>query len=166
MTGDSDSPPPIRRGRSLRLSTEEVPSEEPPTEASGELPVRGRGLHLSVATDATLSVASPVSEALPSVEPAPVSEALPGAELIPLHRRYRRTNRGWLSYLDGGRGRPLLLLHGWGASARIWVGVGSVLVDFRTIYALDLPGAGGVAPRSGALPSTHSLRRRCMRLMP
>lgn len=170
MVDDSDPPPPIRRGRSLRLSTdEEMLSEESPTEAQGSSPVRGRGLRLSVVSDVTLSVdPGPVPEDLPSVEPGPmpeelpsaesgpVSEELPSAELIPLYRRYRRTDRGWLSYLNGGTGKPLLLLHGWGASARIWVGVGSALVDRRTIYALDLPGAGGVAPRSDA-PTLNAL---------
>ena len=156
MVGDSDQPPPIRRGRSLRLSTEEVSSEEAPTEVSGELPVRGRGLRLSVASDGALGVASPLPEVAPSTEPPPVPETGPSTELIPLNRRYRRTDRGWLSYLHGGTGRPLLLLHGWGASARIWVGVGGALADRRTIYALDLPGAGGIAPRSG-VPTLNAL---------
>ncbi len=165
MVGDSDQPPPIRRGRRLRLSTEEVSSEEPPPEVQGALPVRGRGLRLSVASDATLSAEPlPVPEALLSVEPSPVPEALLSADLIPLNRRYRKTDRGWLSYLDGGRGRPLLLLHGWGASARIWVGVGSALVDRRTIYALDLPGAGGVAPRSG-VPTLNALVEETLQIV-
>jgi len=60
-----------------------------------------------------------------------------------------------LCYRRAGSGPPLLLLHGWGASARYWFGTLAAMADARTCYAIDLPGFGHSPP----LASPPSLAR-------
>jgi magnesium chelatase accessory protein len=45
-----------------------------------------------------------------------------------------------------GRGPAVLLLHGSGASAHSWAGLGPLLESRFTVVAPDLPGHGGTRP--------------------
>lgn len=47
-----------------------------------------------------------------------------------------------VAYLDGGRGEPLLLLHGFGANKDHWITVARLLTPHFRVIALDLPGFG------------------------
>ena len=48
-----------------------------------------------------------------------------------------------------GEGPPVLLLHGWGGSARHWLSGMAALRRHYTLYAPDLPGFGASPPLSG-----------------
>jgi pimeloyl-ACP methyl ester carboxylesterase len=146
MAADPDEQPLIRRGKGLRLSTGAPPPAEPtpspaapPAPAAGPEPIsRRRGLRLST------QVAAPD---LAGAEPAAPFERGPELEAV----RWRiATSTGAISYMKSGQGRPLLLVHGYGATARIWAGARQSLGDLRTSYALDLPGFGASPPRSEA----------------
>ncbi|NJN18757.1 MAG: alpha/beta hydrolase [Oscillochloris sp.] len=65
----------------------------------------------------------------------------------PLQRR--TTNSGASAYRTSGVGSPVVLLHGWGASSRYWVGAPQFLTAQRTLIAPDLPGFGAGEPPSG-----------------
>jgi len=43
----------------------------------------------------------------------------------------------------GGRGDPLLMIHGWGVNSEIWNSLVDELKLFVTVYVVDLPGMGG-----------------------
>ena len=43
----------------------------------------------------------------------------------------------------GGRGEPLLMIHGWGVNSEIWSSLVDELKLFVTVYVVDLPGMGG-----------------------
>jgi pimeloyl-[acyl-carrier protein] methyl ester esterase len=43
----------------------------------------------------------------------------------------------------GGRGEPLLMIHGWGVNSEIWVSLVDELKLFASVYLIDLPGMGG-----------------------
>lgn len=45
-----------------------------------------------------------------------------------------------------GDGPPLLMLHGWGSSARVMMPLANALSDIRTCYVPDLPGFGATPP--------------------
>ena len=45
--------------------------------------------------------------------------------------------------LLGGRGVPLLMIHGWGVNSEIWVSLVDELKLFASVYLIDLPGMGG-----------------------
>ncbi len=47
-----------------------------------------------------------------------------------------------IAYLEGGQGRPLLLLHGFGADKDNWTRVSRYLAPHYHVYAVDLPGYG------------------------
>lgn len=47
-----------------------------------------------------------------------------------------------INYL-GGRGEPLLMIHGWGVNSEIWVSLVDELKLFASVYLIDLPGMGG-----------------------
>ena len=51
----------------------------------------------------------------------------------------------------GGRGEPLLMIHGWGVNSEIWVSLVDELKLFASVYLIDLPGMGG---SSSILPYT------------
>jgi pimeloyl-ACP methyl ester carboxylesterase len=58
---------------------------------------------------------------------------------------------GPLAYRQTTNGHPpLVLIHGWGGSSRHWADTSSRLADFRSLYALDLPGHGETPARRGA----------------
>jgi pimeloyl-ACP methyl ester carboxylesterase len=47
------------------------------------------------------------------------------------------------SYQKTGKGRPLVLLHGWADSAKTFNSLAAYLASNYTLFALDLPGFGG-----------------------
>ena len=47
-----------------------------------------------------------------------------------------------INYL-GGRGEPLLMIHGWGVNSEIWISLVDELKFFASVYVVDLPGMGG-----------------------
>ena len=47
-----------------------------------------------------------------------------------------------IAYLEGGQGKPLLLLHGFGADKDNWTRVARYLTPRFHVYAVDLPGFG------------------------
>ncbi len=57
-----------------------------------------------------------------------------------------RLRSGTFAYRRAGSGPPLLLVHGWGGSSRHWVMTLAHFAEFRTIYAMDLPGHGESPP--------------------
>jgi pimeloyl-ACP methyl ester carboxylesterase len=50
-----------------------------------------------------------------------------------------------IHYKKVGKGKPLIVLHGWGSSGRVMMPVAEQLADIRTSYILDLPGFGDTA---------------------
>lgn len=145
---DPEQKPAIRRGRGLRLSTEgaaaEAQAPAEPAAAPQTTPARrGRGLRLS--TTATPPEAPP-----PPPPPTPA--------VAPLVRTQIATPAGALSYLSGGvdGGHPLIMLHGWGATVRIWANVAATLAPQRKLYLLDLPGAGATPARL-TIPTLNAL---------
>lgn len=153
---EEEGPAPIRRGRGLRLTTRTPAPDEmpPPAEAAGpQDPIaRGRGLRLT-------THASPPDEAPPAIDAGPQEPVAHGRglrltthalapDLAPPLRAQIRVPRGRTSYCRSGDGPPLLLLHGFGASGRIWRGVMGTLGDARACYAPDLPGFGASPARS------------------
>lgn len=123
---DDEFEVPIRRGRGLRLSTRGATADGADTD--GQAPwadeiARGRGLRLTTHTN---DVAPLI---LRAQAPAP---------------------SGLITYHSGGEGPPLLLLHGYGASGRIWHGVMETLGGQHTCYAPDLPGFGASPPLAEA----------------
>ncbi|NTU82713.1 MAG: alpha/beta hydrolase, partial [Chloroflexales bacterium] len=66
------------------------------------------------------------------------------------------TARGPISYLLAGEGAPLILLHGWGASAKVWGNTMGAVADLRSAYALDLPGFGE-SPARATTPTLAAL---------
>jgi len=51
-----------------------------------------------------------------------------------------------VSYRVTGSGPPLMMLHGWGSSARVMLPLARALSDIRTCYIPDLPGFGATPP--------------------
>jgi pimeloyl-ACP methyl ester carboxylesterase len=47
-----------------------------------------------------------------------------------------------MAYLEGGQGKPLVLLHGFGADKDNWTRVSRLLTQHYQVYAPDLPGYG------------------------
>ena len=47
-----------------------------------------------------------------------------------------------INYL-GGRGEPLLMIHGWGVNSEIWISLVDELKFFASVYVVYLPGMGG-----------------------
>ncbi|MBP1467650.1 alpha/beta hydrolase [Candidatus Chloroploca sp. M-50] len=162
----ADDPPIIRRGKGLRLSTEspeaasdaarpeDAPAvqpveEAPATEAAPQIR-RGTGFRLS-------TQASPEEQA--ALDPEEVDEVMRERDALARSGAVRwriQTSRGPLSYLHAGSGAPLLLIHGWGASARLWAGTLADLSQQRSGYALDLPGFGQ-SPARPAAPTLKTL---------
>ncbi len=52
-------------------------------------------------------------------------------------------------YYTGGRGEPLVVIHGGGGDARTWLKNIEALAEKYTVYAPDLPGYGGSQPMDG-----------------
>jgi pimeloyl-ACP methyl ester carboxylesterase len=152
MAADSDKTPPIRRGKGLRLSTDSEETEAaPPSPESTAAPPdakpvsRRRGLRLS--TQATPEPPAPTRDDVPIEGTTPESGEVTALAGL---RRQIDTARGRVSYLQLGEGKPLLLVHGYGASARIWSRSMQALADQRTLYAIDIPGCGDSPPRTAS----------------
>lgn len=47
-----------------------------------------------------------------------------------------------INYYQFGSGKPLLILHGWGSSAKVMLSLAQSFSSTRTCYVLDLPGFG------------------------
>lgn len=69
----------------------------------------------------------------------------------------RRHRNGSLSYLRGGDGPPLLLLHGAPGSAHSWAGVSRVLASHYDVIVPDLQGFGASDTPSDQLHLDHAL---------
>ncbi len=59
-----------------------------------------------------------------------------------------------LAHVRRGRGEPLLLLHGLGATGRVWDPVLDRLAAERDVIALDMPGFGASDPLPAGVPPT------------
>jgi pimeloyl-ACP methyl ester carboxylesterase len=121
--------PRIRRGRGLRLSVDGPPEDPAPPLHDAEPADLRRGAGLRLSTEQT---------------PA---EKRDGGWL--------RLAHGPIRYRQAGEGSPLLLLHGWGASSRYWLGTLAAFEHTHTSYAIDLPGFG----ESPALAQPASIAR-------
>lgn len=68
------------------------------------------------------------------------------------------TSPGQISYQRLGSGRPLVLIHGLGASKLVWKPQLEALAAERDVIALDLPGFGDSAPLAkGTAPTAAAL---------
>ena len=63
-----------------------------------------------------------------------------------------------------GRGRPLVLLHGWGFDSGIWTDLAERLSRSREVHLVDLPGHG--RSRDRALGSLNGLVDEVARAIP
>ncbi len=54
-----------------------------------------------------------------------------------------------MNHLRMGTGKPLLLIHGLGGSARSWSTICTALAEHREVIAVDLPGFGATPPLAG-----------------
>lgn len=70
---------------------------------------------------------------------------------------FTRHRNGSLSYLRGGDGPPLLLLHGAPGSARSWVGAGRILASHYDVIVPDLQGFGASDMLDHQLHLDHAL---------
>ncbi|MFV9506242.1 MAG: alpha/beta fold hydrolase [Oscillochloridaceae bacterium umkhey_bin13] len=152
-------PPPVRRGQALRLSQDAAAENEAPTpdpEPVTATPLRrGRALRLSQPTAEPPETAPPSDPVAPSM-PTPSPQSPPAPPPATVTRWRIGTSRGPISYLAAGSGPPLLVLHGWGASAQIWTSTLPALTARRSCYILDLPGAGA-SPSRTATPTLAAL---------
>lgn len=48
-----------------------------------------------------------------------------------------------LAWYRAGKGKPLVILHGWGSNSSVMVGISDGLNKLRSCYFLDFPGFGG-----------------------
>lgn len=120
---DDEFEVPIRRGRGLRLSIQDTTADDASAPAGAPQHdgiARGRGLRLTTRADEHQTLILRAQAPVPS---------------------------GPIVYHSGGAGPPLLLLHGYGASGRIWHRGIADLGGRRTCYAPDLPGFGASPPR-------------------
>jgi pimeloyl-ACP methyl ester carboxylesterase len=62
-----------------------------------------------------------------------------------------------IHYRQAGKGPPLLLQHGWGGSSLYWQATIDYLSEFRTVYALDLPGFGQSPPMTSGKATPERL---------
>src|SRR5258706_3002585 len=63
-----------------------------------------------------------------------------------------------------GRGRPLVMLHGWGSDSGIWTALAERLARSRRVHLVDLPGNG--YSRHRALGSLNALVDEVARTIP
>jgi pimeloyl-ACP methyl ester carboxylesterase len=81
------------------------------------------------------------------------------------HRRRATTESGSISYLDIGRGRPAVFIHGILTNSLLWRNVIPAVAANRRCIAVDLPGHGGTPPAlDSADVSLTALARRVTEL--
>ncbi len=56
---------------------------------------------------------------------------------------YVELDGSWVHYRIAGAGPPVVLVHGWLSSSRVWEPLAKKLAQNFTVYMLDLPGFGG-----------------------
>jgi pimeloyl-ACP methyl ester carboxylesterase len=78
---------------------------------------------------------------LPAFPPATPGQAWPSAE-SGLTRQFVQVGKHHMSYVTGGHGPPLVLVHGLGTYSFTWRFVLPVLQQRYTIYAIDMLGCG------------------------
>lgn len=64
-------------------------------------------------------------------------------------------------YVRGGKGEPVVLVHGFGETARMWRPIMPALAKSYTVIAPDLPGLAGSSPMPGG---TYDMKRVAQRL--
>lgn len=111
--------------------------------------VVGSGPRLRIqARDVTAFVAAGAGERDARSLPLATARSLPPATARSLHPGGGVLHRAWLRQ---GEGRPLVLIHGFGADLDGWRPLVASLADRRPVLAVDLPGHGGSA--AAAAPS-------------
>jgi pimeloyl-ACP methyl ester carboxylesterase len=79
-----------------------------------------------------------------------LSSRLAAAEPAPIDSKTAEVDGLTLHYLTAGRGDPLILLHGYAETSRMWRPVIPLLAERFTVIAPDLPGLGESAiPKDG-----------------
>lgn len=173
------APAPELKGQALRLSVSTPLNEEPELEPAAPAPV----IDFEIATPTPpaaapaidFEIAAPTPPAAapamdfeiatpaPTAAPAPATtNPRPLADWDEMPREVTaatprvRLKQGTIRYRQFGSGPPLLLVHGWGASSRIWLNTLRDMADARKSYALDLPGFGESPPLKQA-PSLASM---------
>lgn len=51
--------------------------------------------------------------------------------------------KGSLAWYKTGKGKPVLILHGWGSDSKVMMPMAKLIQDIRTSYLVDFPGFGG-----------------------
>jgi pimeloyl-ACP methyl ester carboxylesterase len=69
----------------------------------------------------------------------------------PVVSRTKKVDGGKLHYLTAGAGAPLILLHGYTQTSRMWTPILPLLAERFTVIAPDLPGIGDSAIPAGGL---------------
>src|SRR5437867_985850 len=62
-----------------------------------------------------------------------------------IFRSFRRGQRHSIAFLIGGKGSPVVLLHGYAETGRMWLPIMPLLAERHTVIIPDLRGAGGSA---------------------
>src|SRR5437899_4702194 len=116
----------------------------PLSPAEGE---RGRGKLLAVSSN--LCVQAAASLAAMWLACSPFSAAA-GKIPIGFSEHFADVNGVRLHYFIGGKGSPVVLLHGYAETSRMWLPIMPLLAQRHTVIIPDLRGAGGSAkPESG-----------------
>jgi pimeloyl-ACP methyl ester carboxylesterase len=91
-----------------------------------------------------------------TAEPNLSAEATPWRPL----RKRARVGEVDLHWAELGHGSPVVLVHGFTRSHRVWLPVARLLAKHHRVYAIDLPGAGG----SGRPDAPYTLEWHAERL--
>ena len=87
------------------------------------------------------------------------ASSMQAAESMPIASRTLVVDGLSLHYLTAGHGEPLLLLHGYAETSRMWRPVIPIFAEKFTVIAPDLPGIGDSAiPKSGLDMKTSAVR--------
>jgi pimeloyl-ACP methyl ester carboxylesterase len=91
---------------------------------------------------------------------APIAAAVHGDALAnPIESRSAEVDGVRLHYLTAGKGSPLILLHGYAETSRMWKPIMPLLAERFTVIAPDLPGIGDSAiPADGLDMKTAAIR--------
>jgi len=88
-----------------------------------------------------------------------LASSMRAAEPTPIASKTLEIDGVVLHYLTAGHGEPLILLHGYAETSRMWRPVIPVFAEKFTVIAPDLPGIGDSAiPRSGLDMKTSAVR--------